>query len=126
MWSIIILLAICPNHVRSDIDIGSPDNSVFYRKIGNLYPSVNVGHIRLQVNLSQVRGISTTICNHIVNLEPYLNYLNGTAFTKLSAEIKASYNGLPNSEKAKVPSDTFKVQYRSLLGLLNRLCSQCL
>lgn len=103
MWSFIVFLAIFPNHVRSDIDIGSPDNSVFYRKIGNLYPRVNVGHIRLQVNLSQVRVISTTICNHIVNLEPYLNYLNGTAFDQLSDQIKASYNGLPNSEKIKVP-----------------------
>ena len=121
-----VLLVICPSNVRSEIDIGTPDNSVFYRKIGNLYPSVNVGHIRLQVNLSQVRGISTTICNHVPNLEPYLDYLNGTAFTKLSAEIKASYNGLPNSEKEKVPSDTFKVQYRSILGLLNRLWAQSL
>ena len=126
MWSLVVLLVLCPNNVRSEVEIGTPDDSVFYRKIGNLYPSVNVGHIRLQVNLSQVRGISTTICNHVPNLEPYLNYLNGTAFTNLSAEIKAAYNGLPNSEKEKVPSDTFKIQYRSILGLLNRLCAQSL
>ena len=109
-----------------DVEIGSPDNSVFYRKIGNLFPSVNVRHIRLQVNLSQVRGISTTICTHVQNLEPYLNYMNSTVFAQLSSEIQGANSALPSSEQQKFPSDSFRIQFTAVLGLLNRLCAQSL
>ena len=45
-----------PADSEEQVEITTPDNSVFYRKIGNLYPSVNVGHIRLQKTSARLKG----------------------------------------------------------------------
>ena len=70
---------------EEQVEISTPDNSVFHRKIGSLYQSVNVGHIRLQINLTKVRGITTTICSHSDNLSPYLTYTNFSLLTKMNS-----------------------------------------
>ena len=100
------ILVLCYTNIvfsEGDVEVGTPDNSVFNRKIRNLYPSANVGHIRLKVNLMQVRGTTTTICSHVTNLEPFLNYVNATVFSTMSAEIRAAYGALSSEEKVKLP-----------------------
>ena len=101
MWVklLIVLVRVHLNLSEGEVEVGTPDNSVFYRKIGNLYPSVNVGPIRLKINLLQVRGITTTIRNQVADLEPFLNYVNETIFSTMSSEIQAAYVSLPPEEK---------------------------
>ena len=71
VYGILLVTLYCTGtHSNDQVEITTPSNSVFYRKMGNLYPSVNVGHIRLQINLTKVRGITTTICSHADNLAP--------------------------------------------------------
>ena len=105
---------------EEDVEITVPDNSVFYRKMGTLYPSVNVGHIRLQINLTKVKGITTTICSHPDNLGPYLTYTNTSILSQMSADIQAAFNGLSNDRKEGIPSPMFTMTYRSQLAMLNR------
>ena len=111
---------------EDQVEITVPDNSVFYRKIGTLYPSVNVGHIRLQINLTKVRGITTTICSHPDNLSPYLTFTNSSILNQMIASIKAAFNGLPSEQKDNIPSPMFTMTYRSQLAMLNRFCTQSL
>ena len=109
---------------QEDVEITVPDNSVFYRKIGTLYPSVNVGHIRLQINLTKVRGITTTTCSHPDNLSPYLTYTNSSILNEMSGSIQAAFNGLPSDQKENTPSPMFTMTYRFQLAMLNRFCTQ--
>ena len=80
MWTILAIVLCYSNVVMSDgkVEVGTPENSASYRKIGHLYSPVKVGHIRQQVDLNQVRGITTTICSHVTDLEPFLDYKKST------------------------------------------------
>ena len=111
---------------EDQVEIDTPDNSVFYRKIGNLYPSVNVGHIRLQINLTKVRGITTTICSHSDDLSPYLQYTNSSLLTEMSGPIQSAFNALSDDQKKDIPSPMFVMTYRAQLAMLNRFCVQSL
>ena len=123
-----ILLGHTIGRIRGNeqVEIDTPDNSVFYRKVGNLYPSVNVGHIRLQINLTKVRGITTTICSHSNDLSPYLEYTNTSLLTQMSTSIQSAFNSLSEDQKLEVPTPMFTMTYRAQLAMLNRFCVQSL
>ena len=104
---------------NEQVEIETPDNSVFYRKMGNLYPSVNVGHIRLQINLTKVRGITTTICSHSSDLSPYLEYTNTTLLSQMSSSIQSAFNALSPDQKLAVPTPMFTMTFRAQLAILN-------
>ena len=43
--------------------ISKPKDSIVYKQIGELYPSVNYAHIRIKVDLHDVGQVAENICS---------------------------------------------------------------
>ena len=58
------------------IKIEKPKDAVFYKRLGTMYPSVNLGHIRITVDVASIEEIGRRICRHSLELHPYENWTN--------------------------------------------------
>lgn len=62
--AIVGMLAMVRLIIADEVKVYNPDDSVFYKKIGILCPSINVEHSHLQTNLLKIR-CSFNLCSRI-------------------------------------------------------------
>ena len=74
----------------------------------------------------QVRGVTTTICDHVKKLKPYFEYTNQNVPGAMSNELKAVYSVLSAESKTGIPSRDLKVTYAPQVSMLDRVCTQSL
>lgn len=99
---------------------------MFYRKIDTLYPSVNIGQVRLDVSLVQERGITQSICGHAKHLKPYQDYTNQTVFGAMSEDLRVANTALSADGKAAIALRGFQVTYSANINMMDRMCTQSL
>ena len=49
------------NIVEDSVEVTTPRDAVFYKRIGTMYPSVNVAHIRVTLDLMAIEGLAANV-----------------------------------------------------------------
>ena len=110
-----------------DVKIEVPEDNIVFHKVGNLYPSINNGHLRLRVNLYTLDNVTRNICEL---RDICKNIGNLTQLT----DINKRYLGTKFANQLKIMNDTtFKEAFPSMgyhslspatLHLLNDHCEK--
>lgn len=107
---------------NNGVIITQPAESIIFQEVGRLYPSINTAHIRFTINTEDILKAKDEICNSVNKIENMYNYTEFQGDS--SSGIKASYEALDATNKAKYPSVTYKLTINGMHSKVIAACSE--
>lgn len=113
---IILLVVILPTMAQNNkVIISTPENSIIYKKIGRLFPSLNYGHIRTTVDMSTFPNITHRICSSAKIFKDLITWTDAPTLDLLHDNIASKFQNASYSDK--YPSRPFQLQMRAMVGV---------
>ena len=109
-------------HQQDGITISRPNKTIVYKKIGKMYPAVNMGHIRITVNISQMREIVENLCEMARLTAATRQYTKTAIMHQLSQQVQTIYSN--STEKQNCHSLSFAKAMNSNVKQLVAYCDQ--
>ena len=86
-----------PSHYDKSYSVTKPESAVLYHQLGTVFPSINSGHIRIEIEVTTLDNVTTDVCNMADMIQRMKNYL--TDDDLLPSSLKASYQGMTDNNK---------------------------
>lgn len=120
---VIVALVIVRTQARYDIvTITKPENSIIYKQIGRLFPSLNFSHVRTNIDMSIFPNITQQICNTGMIFKQFVDWTSNDTLDHLHANIRSKFNNASYGEK--YPSRPYQLQMRTMVRDMEMRCTK--